>query len=594
MKKNIFKAFAAVLAAGSLASCSSDYLELAPQTTISQETAVSTPEGTSAALNGMYLTQYMSNSIFGDGSHRMFNGECWVNNYYGEAFGSDYYSLYFASDIYSTYIVNWEGMNVDNYWFCQPAWIYYYTIINQANNILNGIDKCDAGDAYKDVVRAQCRAMRAHCYTRLLQIHGPRWEDSNNGATKVLVNRIDDGNTGASPLVDMSVTLNLIYEDLNFAIKTLEANNYKKDFTYSIDAQTAKGYLARAALLKHDYKLAQQMAKEARAGHEIMSGEQYLNGFTYANQEYICYIAPQDMMPVGYSGANWITGCNGPYMDAWKELGAGAISYDLYRQMDENDVRRALFWTPDKMAVVGYPKWNTDGFWDTKYVNEGTMDMSNPTKGMYSNIRKYAQNEKLAGARNPSFPGAYTPYTSTSGSDNVVVPFGGQFKFWGWNQYGTGDVCLMRAAEMLLTEAEAAYYNGDYATVQANLTELNSKRVPGYTCTKTGEALLKEYKLSRRLELWGEGFCWFDLKRWNEPMTRRAWVKGDPTSNNIPAFNAITVEPSEYHGWRFAMPVAEPMYNDDVTADEYWPEIKDELPAIQRMPRHLSPVGIKF
>ena len=91
----------------------------------------------------------------------------------------------------------------------------------------------------------------------------------------------------------------------------------------------------------------------------------------------------------------------------------------------------------------------------------------------------------------------------------------------------------MRASEMAYTEAEAAYRNGDEATARRILVELNKDiRDPNYDCTSGGEALLREIKDYRTFELWGEGFNWFDLKRWHDPLVRVGWEAGNPESGN--------------------------------------------------------------
>ena len=82
---------------------------------------------------------------------------------------------------------------------------------------------------------------------------------------------------------------------------------------------------------------------------------------------------------------------------------------------------------------------------------------------------------------------------------------------------------------MLLIEAEANYYlSSDPTAAQNSLVELNknSGRDPQYTCTATGEDLLKEIKKYRRLELWGEGFSWYDCKRWGDPVVRNSFKEG--------------------------------------------------------------------
>lgn len=38
--------------------------------------------------------------------------------------------------------------------------------------------------------------------------------------------------------------------------------------------------------------------------------------------------------------------------------------------------------------------------------------------------------------------------------------------------------------------------------------------------TKTGQVLIDEIMIQRRIKLWGEGFRWYDLKRLNLPLDR--------------------------------------------------------------------------
>ncbi|NJW53171.1 RagB/SusD family nutrient uptake outer membrane protein [Salinimicrobium oceani] len=84
-----------------------------------------------------------------------------------------------------------------------------------------------------------------------------------------------------------------------------------------------------------------------------------------------------------------------------------------------------------------------------------------------------------------------------------------------------GDYVYMRVEEMLLIEAEARALSGDDEGAAQALFELVSKRDSSYTLsTKTGDALLEEIRLQRRIELWGEGFAFFDMKRWDMPLVR--------------------------------------------------------------------------
>ena len=131
-------------------------------------------------------------------------------------------------------------------------------------------------------------------------------------------------------------------------------------------------------------------------------------------------------------------------------------------------------------------------------------------------------------------------------------------------QPGIGHLCLMRSSEMLLNEAEAQYRLGNEAAARALLVELNatSKRDPEYTCDKSGKALMDEIKLYRGIELWGEGFNWFDLKRWGDTIDRKKYADG----GNWMSQYAITITPDEKNHWTWTIPQSETNYNKGISS----------------------------
>ncbi len=84
-----------------------------------------------------------------------------------------------------------------------------------------------------------------------------------------------------------------------------------------------------------------------------------------------------------------------------------------------------------------------------------------------------------------------------------------------------GDYVFMRAAEMYLIEAEAKALAGDESGARQVLFDLVSTRDGAYTLSSnSGTALLDEIRFHRKLELWGEGFAYFDMKRWGTGLNR--------------------------------------------------------------------------
>ncbi len=79
----------------------------------------------------------------------------------------------------------------------------------------------------------------------------------------------------------------------------------------------------------------------------------------------------------------------------------------------------------------------------------------------------------------------------------------------------TDDYVMMRTAEMYLTEAEACARLGEEDQAKKLLKELRDSRFETETVLsdKTGQELINEILLERRIELWGEGFHFLDIKR---------------------------------------------------------------------------------
>lgn len=77
---------------------------------------------------------------------------------------------------------------------------------------------------------------------------------------------------------------------------------------------------------------------------------------------------------------------------------------------------------------------------------------------------------------------------------------------------------LMRVEEMYFIEAEAAAHLGEGASLIN--TFMTTYRDPSYNTAKSGDDLVEEIVFQKRIELWGEGLTFFDVKRLNMSVTR--------------------------------------------------------------------------
>lgn len=564
MKKNIFYiGFASLLTAGALASCSANYLDESPVTDLGTNVIVDDVAGAQVAINGLCRAMEDGYSV---GANQNI-GESYINTVFNDTFGPDVFGS-LTSNYFSTTNFNWGAMNRTDTWYTQVLWMYPYNLINQANAIIEGVTEATAGDtAQKNFVVAQALTIRAHAYIKLLQYYAPRWEDSNNGKTPVCVIREKTGREDL-PLSTMSEVLDQIYEDLDIALELYAAApGVKRVDVWAPDASIAYGLYARAALIKNDWPTAQAMANAARQGYTVRSAADCFNGFATLTSDDMWATTTDEASSMGYWSWGVHFACNGRYTQTW-QLGTNAITMDLYRQLDENDIRRDWFFTPDKIydAYSYYPNLASTGiteadFWNPAYMGSGTMRCA----GNMLLVATYYSLFQADYITNFDASNSYLPYIAFSGNGIAVVPnyFGQQYKFWGEGGYGLLRYPFMRATEMYLAEAEAAYHNGDITTAKKSLTAVNEQRISGYVCNASGQALLDEIRLCRRIELWGEGQNWSDFKRWNLPMVRTAWKANDPTSNNIPSTMAVTIAPSAFNGWRWGLSETETDYNKE-------------------------------
>lgn len=520
MKKYIF----IIAAALGIASCSSDYMETAPESSVATSTIVSSAENAELALNG--ICRLMTHQYLGS---QGFNGEGTIKTWFGNYPGNDFQKCNltgWSSIINGTY----HERNTSSYDYY--PWYYYYMLIGNANGIICNIDAASGDPAKKDYIKAQALVFRAYSFSQLAQLYCWRWADSNNGASNGLVLRLDQS-TGDMPLSTLAETYNQIYSDLDEAIKLFTSCGYDRDADefYKPNLSVAYAVKARAALCREDWETAAKCANEARKNYSIMTNDEYMSGGFTPNKEWIwgVYEASDQTLYYysyyAYQGSNSSASICRSY--------PCAISKQLIDQIPATDVRRSLFGVPtaDEMTekISGKEAIST--------ANGAAAD----TKGTFYKRMKSEHADHLYST---SLIFAYMQFKQRC----EFTPGGGSFT-------------LFRAAEMAYIEAEADCHLNKESDAQQILYTLVSPRDPAYSKTRsTGEQLLNEIKLYRRFDLWGEGFDWFDYKRWNQPIDRKTFKDG----GSYHATFAIKVEPSAENKWTWVIPAKETNYNNDV------------------------------
>ena len=517
--KNIF--FVAVLAL-SLCSCSKTYMDTVPEDAVSKGVILESATNAKLAVNGLMRAMYRQYL-----STQGCNGEGTMKYWFSDWQADDVHTVSYtgwANLWNSIYIENSASMY--NYYM----WYYYYKLIVNANAIIVNIDAATGDENEKKFIKAQALTMRAYSYLRLTEYYCPRYSEMQSHPQGIVL-RLDESTGDLAPS-DQSKVYDQIFKDLDDAITLFKASNLTaKDMycseSYVPSIKLAYGVYARAALFTEKWDKAADNAKLAREGYSLMSVDDYINGgFSTPNAEWIFYndgAATQSLHYYGffsYNGSNASSSASRTYPKA--------ISKTLYDQIPVTDIRRGMFQHPD--SITG--------------MTDYTVTYKSGSPQQKEVIKKH--------------PGKIY-------STSTVAAYM-QFKFQGQNgAYNIGDICNMRASEMYLIEAEAQARLGKDSEAQRLLKELvkDSGRDPEFSTSLTGAALLEQVKLYRRIELWNEGFRWYDLKRYNEPRIRKSQKEG----GNFGASFCVNLQPTDKNHWVYVIPNREKDYNKAFSAN---------------------------
>lgn len=476
--------------------CSSDYLDTAPSTEITDERAASSLENLYNSLNGIHRKM-----VSQDGGVQAMGGEpglAWNR----DAMADD---LTWAANTWSQGMLRWDAAVSETSYYNYMYWERYYNWILNANFILAGIDKfMDEDPALAKAVKGEALCFRAYLHFNLVQIYGIRYTAGKTNDQLGVIYRLEPT---AEPLARNTVEecYKYINDDLDAAI-TLLAGYVPNDVNH-FSQEVAYGLKARVALAQQNYPVAADAADKSlqvalKNGFKLMSTEEELMcGFadiTSDTKEAMwAAMTRNDQTVYFYSYYAYM---------AWNfnstaiRQGVKCISQTTYDMMSVTDIRRA--------------------WWDPTASSTGVPTGGTPQKYQ---VRKFE---------------------ARSAGDPV------------------GDYAFMRIAEIYLMKAEALARSGKDAEAQAVLTEFAVTRDPAYVSKgNTGSALIEEIMTHRRIELWGEGFRWNDLKRLNMPLNRTG-------SNFDVGFCGLLEAATNDKRWQFLIPRSETNANDLIVQNE--------------------------
>ena len=516
MKKHLLYISAVALG---LFSCSENYLDTTPESSTATATILESTDNAELIINGLCKAMTQQYGAFSQG----YNGEGAIKTWFGS---------YPGNDTQKSNLTGWTNTINGNYHEMPTdardiyPWYYYYKMISNANSLILNIDAASGTEQDKAYLKAQALVFRAYSFFMLSQLYAHRWSDEQ-GETPAIVLRLDQS-TGDQPLSTLKETYAQVYKDLDDAIALFQLSGMdrKADEWYKPNLNVAYAVYARAALTREDWANASKYAKLAREGYPLMSNSDYMDGgYHTPNSEWIWAVYEAEDQTLYFWGFYAYQGSNGDTsVDRSYPL---AISRDLIEQIPETDIRRGHFLIPETAAEF-----------KEAFASNGNPRSCTSTFG--KKARSMFGDKVLAKSQ--------------------IYPYM-QVKFTAAFQVGGGSFPLFRTAEMYYTEAEAEYHLNNAAKAQQLIYEANKDRDPSYTqSTKTGQDLLDEIRLYRRFDLWGEGYDWYDYKRWGLPISRRHYKDGGSWHTNF----AITYGPEDRNAWTWVIPERETLYNGAV------------------------------
>ncbi len=388
----------------------------------------------------------------------------------------------------------WQSHRTDVGLLSRLPYELYYRIIGNANLAIVNIDNATGTQAEKDQIKGEALALRAFSYFNMVQLYGKRYNGATKPNSQLGVPLVLTPTKEGLPRNTVEEVYTQINKDLADAAGLLKTTRPNKSH---INLDVVKGLQARVALTQQNWAAAATFAAEARKSFAPMTEAQYVDGFSdLGNSEWMWGFDHIEDQSEFFGAFHSYIAVN--YNSSVNRQTPKAINSLLYNRLSATDVR-AKMWVRTPTAANSIV----------------------PAGGV--RVPFIVQKFRLPGT---------TPSTSVM-----------------------GDVPYMRGAEMYLIEAEALARQGKDSEAATVLFDLTKRRDAASTLSvKKGNDLLEDILINRRIELWGEGFRFTDLKRMNQSLNRNG-------ANHNAAVAVLFDVPAGDVQWEFLIPIREMQSN---------------------------------
>lgn len=477
MKRIKYTIIASALAAFTLTGCNDlDTEPLGKTITADQKenTVSEKPERVEASVTAISSMYSQFGNVLGTDYHNDFGYPAVM--LWTDSRGMDLVSEYTGYNWFSS-AVNYSDCSYSN---DGPAllWGTMYKQINSINAVTAMIDP-ETDDEQLQFYLAQALAVRAFDYFTLAQLfqHTYIGNEEKPCVPIITEENMDAAASGGCERATVKEVYELITSDIDKAIDLLGRTSITRSDKRYVSLEVAHGIRARVNLVLHKWEDAAYDAQMAMAGEAV----------------------PYEMNEVSKPG--------------FSDIEDASWMWGVLIAETDRVVTTGICNFPSHMGSLNYG-YASVGAW--RCINRLLFDgipSTDVRKGWWLDGNGYSPNLNPAQAAYAAEAGCY-PYTQ--------MKFG-CYKDEIYTSLNANDIPLMRVEEMHLILAEAQAMSGDVANAAATLQNfVSGYRDPAYTCTATtAEEVVNAVWKQRRIELWGEGFSYFDLLRLGKNMDRR-------------------------------------------------------------------------
>lgn len=180
------------------------------------------------------------------------------------------------------------------------TWNFIFETVNQANNLIAGVEASGLAPASKAAFLAEGRALRAWAYFELVREFSKAYSQDPNAPGVPIYTVPTTIETRGNPRGKVSDVYALITSDLEFAVANLPTSRQLKNV---INKNVANGILARVYLEMGQWEKAKNAAVAARAGFTLNASGNYNTPFTSIDKTEVMWGFPQSNDQTIYYGS---------------------------------------------------------------------------------------------------------------------------------------------------------------------------------------------------------------------------------------------------------------------------------------------------